>query len=70
MIICSYDADCNVCLENIYRPEVQHSPYQNDGWKTTTFLLGWYNFRGYVKISWVYPTGLMLHNKNLGVWTS
>ena len=30
-------------------PKFNSSPLKNDGWKTT-FLLGWYIFRGYVKL--------------------
>ena len=36
----------------VYPPEDSRSltePLKNDGWKTT-FLLGWYIFRGYVKL--------------------
>ena len=33
----------------VYTPEVQHSPWKNDGWNIS-FLLGWYIFRGYVKL--------------------
>jgi len=32
------------------------SPLKNDGWKTT-FLLGWYIFRGYVKL----PGGIQIY---------
>ena len=35
-------------------PKFNSSPLKNDGWKTT-FLLGWYIFRGYIKLTGAIP---------------